>query len=60
MSHSLLKLIGSNQVFFDQDFAKPGRHERAPGAEFASNWKVTEGNPGSQRRFAYRIESANS
>jgi hypothetical protein len=29
MSHSLLKLIGSNQVLFDQNFAKPGRHEQS-------------------------------
>jgi hypothetical protein len=28
MGHSLLKLIGGNQVFFDQDFAKPGRHNK--------------------------------
>src|SRR5438445_6630174 len=30
MSHSLLELIGSNQVFFDQDFAEPGRHSKSP------------------------------
>jgi hypothetical protein len=27
MGHSLLKLIGRDQIFFDQDFAKPGGHE---------------------------------
>jgi hypothetical protein len=29
MGHSLLELIGRNQVFFDQDFAKPGRHKES-------------------------------
>ena len=31
MGDSLLKLIGGNQVFFDQDFAKPGRHNESLG-----------------------------
>jgi len=60
MSHSLLKLIGSNQVFFDQDFAEPGRHSKSPWGGARLKLEGSRRNRGSRGRFSDRIESANS
>jgi hypothetical protein len=51
VSHGLLELIGSDQVLFDQDFAKTGRHNKNPRDENASKWKVTEESRGLQEGF---------